>query len=45
MKCIFLHNMIYFKDIIIGGGLDGGKVKSIFKCTKCGHEELRNSDH
>jgi hypothetical protein len=47
MKCLFLnHDMRYVKPVVICGGiLDGSKSKDLYKCTKCGKEELRDADH
>jgi hypothetical protein len=42
LKCFFRLNceLVYFKDIIVGGGLDGGVVMSVYKCKECGREKI-----
>lgn len=41
LKCLFgLNcNFVYFKDTIVGGGLDGSVVLSVYKCTVCNREK------
>ncbi len=45
LKCLVSgHNMIFIRDVIEGGGINGGMVLSLFKCTVCSKEEKRKYD-
>jgi len=46
LKCLFgLNcNMVYFKDILVGGGLDGSTVMSVYKCTVCNRTKKQDYD-
>lgn len=46
MTCFFMnHEMRYVKPVVISGGiLDGSVVKDLYKCIKCGKEEMRVAD-
>jgi hypothetical protein len=41
--CLFYcsrHNLKYLTEKVIEGGQDGGKLISVYKCSKCSKEHL-----
>lgn len=45
-KCLFGLNcdFVYFKDTIVGGGLDGSVVMSVYRCKECKRERNQEYD-
>lgn len=45
-KCLFGLNcdFVYFKDVIVGGGLDGSVVMSVYRCKECKRERKQEYD-